>query len=100
MLPRNFQQIVDETLARISKTHTIQRKLDAAGIETLGASLLGLTEEEAERAISQAVVARYTLSSDCVTDVLEAKKALLKRSEMLEFVDASNNMASVGGLEN
>ena len=37
---------------------------------------------------------------DCVTDVLEAKKALLKRSEMLEFVDANDNMASVGGLEN
>jgi SpoVK/Ycf46/Vps4 family AAA+-type ATPase len=35
-----------------------------------------------------------------VSDVLEAKKALLKRSEMLEFVDASDNMASVGGLEN
>jgi len=45
-------------------------------------------------------VARYALSPDCVTDVLEAKKALLKRSEMLEFVDASNNMASVGGLDN
>jgi SpoVK/Ycf46/Vps4 family AAA+-type ATPase len=45
-------------------------------------------------------VARYTLSPDCVTDVLEAKKALLKRSEMLEFIDASNNMACVGGLQN
>jgi AAA+ superfamily predicted ATPase len=97
---QRLRQIVDETLARISKTHTVQRKLDTAGVEHLAASLLGLTEEEAERAISQAVVARYALSLDCVTDVLEAKKALLKRSEMLEFVDASNNMANVGGLEN
>jgi len=97
---QRLRQIVDETLVRIGKTHTVQRKLDAAGLDTLAASLLGLTEEEAERAISQAVVARYALSPDCVTDVLEAKKALLKRSEMLEFVDASNNMASVGGLEN
>jgi ATP-dependent 26S proteasome regulatory subunit len=97
---QRLRQIVDETLARISKTHTVQRKLDAAGFDSLAASLLGLTEEEAERAISQAVVARYALSLDCVTDVLEAKKALLKRSEMLEFIDASNNMASVGGLDN
>jgi hypothetical protein len=97
---QRLRQIIDETLARISKTHTVQRKLDAAGVESLAASLLGLTEEEAERAISQAVVARYALSPDCVSDVLEAKKALLKRSEMLEFVDASDNMASVGGLEN
>ena len=97
---QRLRQIIDETLVRISKTHTVQRKLDTPGFETLAASLLGLTEEEAERAISQAVVARYALSPDCVTDVLEAKKALLKRSEMLEFVDASNSMASVGGLEN
>src|SRR5208282_3451041 len=62
--------------------------------------LLGLTEEEAERAISQAVVARYAVCAECVADVLEAKKALLKRSEMLEFVDASNDMASVAGLDN
>ncbi len=97
---QRLRQIVDETLVRIGKTHNVQRKLDAAGIDTLADSLLGLTEEEAERAISQAVVARYALSADCVADVLEAKKALLKRAEMLEFVDASNNMASVGGLQN
>ena len=97
---QRLRQIVDETLVRICKTRTVQRKLDAAGLDTLAASLLGLTEEEADRAISQAVVTRYALSPDCVTDVLEAKKALLKRSEMLEFVDASNNMGSVGGLEN
>jgi len=97
---QRLRQIVDETLARISKTHTVQRKLDAPGFDSLMASLLGLTEEEAERAISQAVVARYALSLDIVTDVLEAKKALLKRSEMLEFIDVSNNMASVGGLDN
>jgi len=97
---QRLRQIVDETLVRICKTHTLQRKLDGGGLDTLVASLRGLTEEEAERAVSQAVVARYALSADCVTDVLEAKKALLKRSEMLEFVDASNNMAGVGGLEN
>ncbi len=97
---QRLRHIVDETLARIGKTHTVQRKLDAAGLDTLAASLLGLTEEEAERAISQAVVARYAVSVECVADVLEAKKALLKRSEMLEFIDADNDMASVGGLDN
>ena len=95
-----LRQIVDETLVRIGKNHTVQRKLDAAGTDALAASLLGLTEEEAERAISQAVVARYALSPDCITDVLDAKKALLKRSEMLEFVDADNTMGNVGGMEN
>ena len=66
----------------------------------MAANLRGLTEEEADRAVSQTIIARLSLSPECVTDVLEAKKAALKRSEMLEFVDATDNMASVGGLEN
>ena len=81
-------------------THTLKLQLDANGVDAMAANLRGLTEEEAERAISQAMVARYALSADCVTDVLEAKKALLKRSEMLDFIDANDTMASVGGLEN
>src|SRR5207248_1564366 len=63
-------------------------------------NLRGLTEEEADRAISQAVVTRYGLVPATITDVLDAKKDLLRRAGMLEFVDASENMAAIGGLEN
>src|SRR6266568_2849052 len=98
--PQRLRQIVEETFKRLSKAHTLQLKLDGSGMDAMAANLRGLTEEEAERAISQSLVARYALAPACITDVLESKKALLKRSEMLEFVDASNNMASVGGLEN
>jgi SpoVK/Ycf46/Vps4 family AAA+-type ATPase len=97
---QRLRQIIDETLVRVSKTHTLQRKLDSPGLEVVAENLRGLTEEEAERAISQALVTRYAVCPEIVTDVLDAKKALLKRSEMVEFVEASDNMASVGGLEN
>jgi ATP-dependent 26S proteasome regulatory subunit len=97
---QRLRQIIDETLVRISRTHTLQRKLDAAGLDMMAENLRGLTEEEADRAISQALVTRYALCPEIVTDVLEMKKALLKRSEMLDFVEASDKMADVGGLEN
>jgi len=97
---QRLRQIIDETLVRISKTHTLQRKLDAAGFDAIVENLRGLTEEEAERAISQALVTRYALCPEIATDVLEVKKSLLKRSEMLEFVEASDNMTNVGGLGN
>src|ERR1700691_4646023 len=97
---QRLRQIIDETLFRVSKTHTLQRKLDAAGLDTMAENLRGLTEEEADRAISQALVTRYALCPEIVTDVLEMKKSLLKRSEMLDFVEASDNMGDVGGLEN
>src|SRR6266851_2772044 len=74
-------------------------QLDSNGVDAMAANLRGLTEEAAERAISQTVVGRLALSPECITDVLDAKKALLKRSEMLEFVDSTDTMSSVGGLE-
>jgi SpoVK/Ycf46/Vps4 family AAA+-type ATPase len=95
-----LREIIRETYTRLSATHTLKLQLDATGVDAMVANLRGLTEEAAERAISQTVVGHLALSPDCITDVLEAKKALLKRSEMLEFVDATDNMSSVGGLEN
>ncbi len=95
-----LREIIRETYTRMAGTHTLKLQLDANGVDAMAANLRGLTEEAAERAISQTVVGRLALSPECLTDVLEAKKALLKRSEMLEFVDSTDTMASVGGLEN
>jgi SpoVK/Ycf46/Vps4 family AAA+-type ATPase len=97
---QRLRQIVDEVVVRVSKTHTLQRRLDPAGLDAIAENLRGLTEEESERTISQALVARYALCPETVTDVLDAKKTLLKRSEMLDFVEASDTLASVGGLDN
>jgi SpoVK/Ycf46/Vps4 family AAA+-type ATPase len=92
--------IIHDTFTRLSKTYTLKLQLDAAGVDAMAANLRGLTEEEAERATSQALVTRYALCAETVTDVLDAKKQLLRHSGMLEFIDASDNMSSVGGLEN
>ncbi|MGB8011125.1 MAG: AAA family ATPase [Terriglobales bacterium] len=95
-----LREIIRETYTRMAGTHTLKLQLDSGGVDAMADNLRGLTEEAAERAISQTIVGRLALSPDCVTDVLEAKKALLKRSEMLEFIDSTDNMASVGGLDN
>ena len=95
-----LREIIRETYTRMAGTHTLKLQLDSTGVDAMAANLRGLTEEAAERAISQTIVGRLALSPDCITDVLEAKKALLKRSAMLEFVDSTDTMSSVGGLDN
>src|ERR1700733_10376076 len=95
-----LRKIIQEMFTRLSKTYTLKLELDAAGVDAMAANLRGLSEEEAERAISQALVTRYALCAESVTDVLEAKKQLLRHSGILEFIEASDNMAAVGGLEN
>ena len=47
---QRLRQIIDETLVRVGKTRTLQRKLDANGLDAIAENLRGLTEEEAERA--------------------------------------------------
>jgi hypothetical protein len=95
-----LHELIHEMFTRLSKTYTLKLQLDAAGVDAMAANLRGLSEEEAERAISQALVTRYALCPESVTDVLDAKKQLLRHSGMLEFVEASDNMFAVGGLEN
>ena len=97
---KRLRQIIDEALVRISRAHTLQRRLEPNGVDLIAENLRGLTEEEAERAISQALVSRYALCPETASDVLEAKKAMLRRQEMLDFVEASDTLASVGGLDN
>jgi ATPase family associated with various cellular activities (AAA) len=95
-----LRQIVEQAFKRLSKTYTLQVKLEGTGIDAIAKNLRGLTEEESDRAITQALVTRYGLFPETVTDVLAAKKELLRHSGMLEFIDATENMAGVGGLEN
>jgi ATP-dependent 26S proteasome regulatory subunit len=95
-----LREIIRETYTRMAATRTLKLQLDANGVDAMAENLRGLTEETAERAVSQTLVGRLALSPDCITDVLEAKKALMKRSDMLEFVDCTTNMSSVGGLDN
>ena len=95
-----LRQIVENTFSRLSKTRTLKRNLDAAGLNAVADNLRGLTEEEAERALSQAIIAHYALVPDVATDVLEAKKNLLRHSGTLDFIDADLNFSGVAGLEN
>src|SRR5450432_389847 len=97
---QRLRQIIDEMIVRVGKTRTLKRNLDSAGLDAMANNLRGLSEEEAERAVSQALVTRYGLTPEIVTDVLQAKKELLRRSEMLDFVEATDTLSGVGGLEN
>ncbi len=121
---RRLRQIIDEVVVKISRDHTLQRRLDAKGYDAVVESLRGLTEEESERALSQTLVARYALCREIADDVLETKKSLLRRSEMtaaglgardhpwpstflvlktnrrLEFVEADEALSGVGRMDN
>src|SRR5438270_12121696 len=79
---------------------SLKLKTDQLDIDEMARNLSGLTELEAARAVAQAIVAHYALVPEVAMDVLAAKKEALRHSNMLDFIDASENMASIGGLDN
>jgi ATP-dependent 26S proteasome regulatory subunit len=97
---KQMRALVDQTFSRLSRTRSLKCQLDSVGIDAVSRNLRGLTEEEAERAVSQAIIERYALSPEVIADVLEVKREMLRRSGMLEFLDPAETLANVGGLEN
>ncbi|MEO5936586.1 MAG: AAA family ATPase [Terriglobales bacterium] len=95
-----LKQIIHEEFKRLSQSRKLTNKLDAAGLDAMAGNLCGLTEEEAVRAIGQALIARYGLTQDSILDVLDAKREMLKRSGTLEFVEVGDTLNAIGGLEN
>ena len=95
-----LRQIIDEEFRRLSATHKLQLKADEVDLKAIAGNLSGLTEEESERTMAQAIIERYGITPETVTDVLEAKQEILRRTGMLEFVPNTEDLNSIGGLEN
>ncbi len=68
--------------------------------ECLAKASLGLTLEEAENAFARAMVEDGCLSINDLDLVIEEKRQIIKKSEILEFINTDLNMDDVGGLEN
>ena len=61
---------------------------------------LGLTMAEAENAFARAMVDDGELTADDIALVLEEKRQIIRKSGLLEFVEANVSLDDVGGLEN
>ena len=97
---QRLRTLIDEEFTKLAQKRKFQIKIDKTGLDAAAANLCGLTELEAQRAVSQAIIARYGLMPEIVQDVLEAKREILRQSGTLEFIPTPNSMSSVAGLEN
>lgn len=68
--------------------------------EKLAKAALGLTLHEAENAFARAMVDDGKLNIKDVDVILEEKRQIIKKSEILEFIKSDLNINDVGGLEN
>ncbi|WP_158606948.1 AAA family ATPase [Paenibacillus ginsengarvi] len=94
-----IEQVLDSMIEANEQMAGIQIDLDADDKERLVQAALGLTLGEAENAYALAMVKDGRLSKDDVDIVLEEKRQIIKRSNLLEYIGAGIQLDEVGGLD-
>ncbi|GIP63156.1 ATPase [Virgibacillus pantothenticus] len=95
-----IKQILDDLIQVNKQTGRIEIKLTEEEKEKLVKAAQGLTLSEAENAFARAMVEDGRLSIHDVEVILEEKEQIIKKTEILEFVNSRLNMDDIGGLEN
>ncbi len=90
-----LQRVLSEVMA----ARYARRQLDAAGLEHLIDSALGLTLEQARRVFTSAVIDDGVLDAADVDLVLEEKRAAIASSGALEYLQPDEGLEDVGGLD-
>jgi ATP-dependent 26S proteasome regulatory subunit len=78
----------------------VEIALDAEAEDRLVHAALGLTLQEAETAFARAIVNDDRLDAADVDVILDEKRQIIARTEILEFIRPEGGLDEVGGLEN
>ncbi|NDD30580.1 MAG: AAA family ATPase [Proteobacteria bacterium] len=96
--PKELGGLLDGIAAQVSKAGRHDVALEGADRETLLKAALGLTLKEAENAFARALIERGRLTAAEVGLILAEKKRAIRKSGILEYFEAQQNLHDVGGL--
>lgn len=83
----------------VDSTKGVKSALTPAGRSRLAQAALGLTAAQARRAFAKAIVRDEVLDDRDIDAVVAEKKAVIRKSEALEFYSADESPEDLGGLE-
>lgn len=96
---REIFELLEGMIAANAEGGRLRLDLTDRTKERLAKAALGLTLNEAENAFARAMVNDGVLDERDVAVVYEEKRQVVRRSGILEFIDAGIDLADVGGLE-
>ncbi len=91
-------QIVDAMLEALQERGNCNVSVDAGTRERLIKAGLGLTIDEVENALNKAIVMHKGLTAEAVATVAQEKRQIIRKSGVLEFYQATEQMGDLGGL--
>jgi len=92
--------VLGEMIAANRRSGRIAIDLVADEEERLAKAAMGLTLQEAENAFARAMVRNGRLDATDVEVIIEERRQIIRKTEILEFVKSDLDMSDVGGLEN
>ena len=94
-----IEEVLDNMIASNAGTN-LKVNLNEKEKESLVKAAVGLTLQEAENAYARAMVNDGSLNGGDVDLVLKEKSQVIKKNDLLEYIDSTVNIDDVGGLEN
>ncbi|HTN02994.1 AAA family ATPase [Planctellipticum variicoloris] len=98
--PGEFGRLLDRIVEDVRENPQVQISLDVESRERLLHAARGLTLKEAENVFAKTLVLDGRLDGDDVSVVVEEKQQIIKKSGLLEFYSATEEIDNVAGLEN
>jgi AAA+ superfamily predicted ATPase len=97
--PEDLRALLSNIVEDVKNVHEVSIDLDEPGRDRLLQAALGLTLSEAENVFAKIIVKDGRLSGQDVHEVFAEKQQIIRKSGLLEYYDASETIADVGGLE-
>lgn len=94
-----MEELLERIVADLRPLKRVEVDLDAPAREKLVGAVLGLTLSEAENVFARIVVSEGRLSGESAARAVMEKRQIVRKSGLLEYYEASEGMADVGGLE-
>src|SRR2546430_5422071 len=96
---RDLLQLLKEIVAVVRQGNKARIDLTREQAEHLIKAAQGLTLSEAENAFAKAIANDGVLNQDDIRLVLEEKRQVIRKSGLLEFIGAEEDLGTVGGLD-
>ena len=96
-LPLPDQSELVDLLQKISKS--TESNLNQEDLNELAAASCGLSETRLKQVAAKALTKRGKISIDDLKEILEEKKQVIARSEILEFFESNSEQNDIGGLK-
>jgi ATP-dependent 26S proteasome regulatory subunit len=93
-----YRWVLDRLTEQVSANPTVTLSLGEDEKDAIVEACRGLTRSEAENALARVIVSQKGLTGADVKAILEEKEQIVRKSGILEYANATEDFAEIGGL--